>query len=75
MFALNSMTLRTQSADLIEKKYVDTRIDADGATVHVEVTESIPEERTIHYIPSGNYKLYVSKHLVSVSYVNDSSLL
>ncbi|KAG8837073.1 hypothetical protein FRB91_007085 [Serendipita sp. 411] len=56
MFALNSMTLHSKSIRTIEKTYLDTIYDVNGASLEVTVTESIPEERAIHYIPSGNYK-------------------
>jgi hypothetical protein len=57
MFAVNSMTLRAQTEATIEKTYIDTLTTSEGATLEVTAIEHIPEERAIHYIASGPYKL------------------
>lgn len=63
MFAVNSMTLKGASESMIEKIYIDTKTTPDSekverqARVGLIVTEEIPEERTIAYLPAGNYKL------------------
>jgi len=59
MFAVNSMTLRARTEAAMEKTYVETVTTSDGATIEVTAIEHIPEERAIHYIASGNYKLWV----------------
>jgi hypothetical protein len=63
MFAVNSMTLKSASDAMMEKIYIDTKTTPDSekvesqARVGLTVTETIPEERTIAYLPAGNYKL------------------
>ena len=57
MFAVNSMTLRARTEATIEKTYIDTITASDGATLEVTAIEHIPEERAIHYIAAGPYKL------------------
>jgi hypothetical protein len=51
------MTLRARTEATIEKTYIDTDTTSDGATIEVTAIESIPEERAIHYIAAGPYKL------------------
>lgn len=52
------MSLRSHSDRFMERGYIDTlATNKDGAAVSVEATEVIPEERSIQYIPGGNYKL------------------
>lgn len=57
MFAVNSMTLRARTEATLEKTYIDTITASDGATLEVTAIEHIPEERAIHYIAAGPYKL------------------
>jgi len=57
MFAVNSMTLHAKSEATMEKTYLDTISTVDGTKLEVTAIEHIPEERAIHYIASGNYKL------------------
>lgn len=63
MFAVKSMTLKDQTVATIEKIYIDTittpdsEVVDDKSRVGLSVSETIPEERAIRYIPDGNYKL------------------
>jgi len=57
MFALPSYTLRRASKKLIQRPVTANVVHENGTVSTTEVIESIPEEKTLFYYPTGQHKL------------------